>query len=324
MFRHDARRLELIPFQENTNVSIPLPRDRLIKKIELYLSGTVTSVDPGAGTPGVAVEDPVAKLMPIIEVIGDGVAVLFRNDGQGLYYRNYLRYGCPPQTTAPGPAAGDHEINIVLTINFQNDIGIRPADTYLLASAFRSLELIVHWGSLADMFDTTRDFTQTMPATDGIRPVIYETTQPRPVFMRFQDFTDRQVVATTAEFEIPLTIGDRIYQNFMWRSTDAEANKGQTRSDAIINYIDIVTGENFRHYQMIPYEQLRAINEKDFSLEAMPTGICDIYTLEDGRIPSGLNVNDVNTAKVVMDVTVGGVTPTWIRQYNDIITPIKG
>jgi hypothetical protein len=322
MFRHGARRLELIHFEENTAISIPLPRDRLIKKIELWLDGIIVSVDPGAGVAGTAREDAVSRIVPLIEVIGDGMVVLKRYDARGLYYLNYRDAGCPPFTLAPTTGAGNIPIQLCLTIQFQNNLGIRPADTFLLAPAFRSLNLVIHWGSLADMFSTDRTFTQTMTTAYGFRPVIYETTEPKPIMLRIEDYIDKEVTATRTDFPIDLTVGNRTYQNFMWMSTDAEATKGQTRSDAIINFINVVTGENFRHFQEIPWDQLQVINEKDFSFEAIPAGIGNLYLLEEGRVPSGLNVNDLNTAKVIMDVTVGAVTPTFIRQYNDIITPL--
>ena len=322
MFRHGARRLQLIPFEENTPRSIPLPRDRLIKKIELWFEATMVSVDPGAGTPGTALEDAVQRLIPLIEVIGDGIVAIKKFDARGLYYMNYRDAGCPPFTLAPTTGAGNIPLSLCLTINFRNNLGIRPADTFLLAPAFRSLELVIHWGDLADMFDDTRDFTQTIATAYGFRPVIYETTEPKPKYMRIEDYILKEVTATRPDFPIDLTVGNRIYQNFMWMSTDAEANKGQSRSDAIINYINVITGENFRHFQEIPYEQLQVINETDFSFEAIPAGIANLYLLEEGRIPSGLNVVNLNTAKVMMDVTVGAVTPTFIRQYNDIIVPL--
>ncbi len=322
MFRHGARRLELIHFEENTAISIPLPRDRLIKKIELWFDAIMVAVDPGAGTAGTALEDAVCRVIPLIEVIGDGMVILKRYDARGLFYMNYRDAGAPPFTLAPTTGAGNIPLSLCLTINFQNNLGIRPADTFLLAPAFRSLNLVIHWGSLANMFDDTRTFTQTIATAYGFRPVIYETTEPNPIMLRLEEYIDKEVTATRTDFPIDLTVGNRIYQNFMWMTTDAEANKGQTKEDGIINYINVVTGENFRHFQEIPWDQLQVINEKDFSFEAITAGIANLYLLEEGRMPSGLNVVDLNTAKVMLDVTIGDTTPTFIRQYNDIITPL--
>jgi hypothetical protein len=82
-----------------------------------------------------------------------------------------------------------------------------------------------------------------------------------------------------------------------------------------------VTGEKFNHFSNIPFIQLQNENKLAHHLETTPAGIAYLYLLEDGLVPSGLAVNDVNTAKLVADVTVGGGT-TMLRTYYDMITAL--
>lgn len=45
---HGKKRLELLPFEENTKRSIPLPRNRYIKEIDLYFTGQLVIAGGGS------------------------------------------------------------------------------------------------------------------------------------------------------------------------------------------------------------------------------------------------------------------------------------
>lgn len=322
-FRHGERRLELLHFEENTTISIPLPRDRLISRLNLeFLFSLVITGGSGAGDP---VEDAILRLVPRIEVIGDGLTVLYRMDARGAYYKGNFESGCPQYILNPtDDAAATYACGFNIDIFFTNNLGIRPVDTLLNAPAFRTLELSITWGEIDDMF-VNEDYTGAAISTAyGCRPIIYETTKPAPIFMRLQDYIEKEVTATTAEFYIDLPVGRRIYQAIMLRTLDA----GCKESDIIL-FTDIVTGEKFYHYQHIPFVQKQRANEKDFGLEAVIAGHNYFNLLEDavyrpaekGHVPSGLHVGDVNTAKILMDVVVGAGT-TLIRAYTDVLTQL--
>lgn len=316
IYRHGGRRLELIPFEENTVRSIKLPQERMIKRINLkFAANLVIAGGSGAGAPET---DAVSRLIRSIEVVGDGSTTLFRRDGRGLYFENLFEAGCPPYVLDPADdAAATYPIGINLDIWFANNIGIRPVDTLLAAPRFRTLELRINWGEIDDMFTAAADYTSaTISSAYGFRPVVYETTEPVDVpFIRFHDWIEKEVTATTNEFTIDLPVGNRIYQKAMIMTLDA-----LERESDIIDLTDVILGESFRPYQELPFVQMQQQGEKDFHLEAIPAGLEYLYMLEDGRIPSGLNVSLVNTAKFKHTVTVGAGT-TLIRTYLDYVMP---
>lgn len=314
--RGTGRRLALIPFEENTQKSVDLPRDRLIKSINLDFSATL--VLAAGTTSGTISEDAVLLIMPKIEVIGDGVRVLFRKDAQALYWENTLEAGATGVLTNPTTGdAGSETIACNFTINFQNNLGIIPADTYLPAHMFRTLQLIIDWGELDDMFSGANDRTKTIATSFGVRPVVYETNQPAPNKIRIQDFIEKEIASTQSDFSVDLLAEvNRVYQKFLFKTLDAGV-----RDNDVINTIDLITGEEFYHQQKIPYDQLRNQNKTDLHLETMPAGFAYLYLLEDQRFVSGLNVSDVKSAKLSLDVTVGGGT-TMLRVYTDMIVPL--
>lgn len=321
MFRHGKRKLELIPFEANTTRSISLPRDRLIKDIWLKLHCVATVAGASAGA---VLEDAVERLVQEVSVVGDGVTTLFRMDGRALRVKNTIELGCPPLNTDPTAATnGTYNVYLLLWIPFGNNMGIRAADTFLLAPAYRTLELRIKWGDPTDMFDAAFNGTCTIPLSSGITPVIEETTEPTPVFLRIQDFTEKIITASQSDFEVDLPVGAKLFQDLMIRTLDADL-----RDDAILNYINLETGDSYFHLQNIPAAQLQYMNEAQFHLEAVESGYYYLYLLEDfgefrfdGRINSALQTFDVNTFKEKLDVTVGAGT-TKLRTYWDYVTKL--
>lgn len=321
MFRHGWRRLPLISFEADTDKSIKLPRDRMIKCINLEFDAV--DVISGGLASGVVLDDAVQRLIKQIEVVGNGSVTLFRMAGRDLHFKNHNEYGTLPSITQP--ASGDeasHTLMANLMIDFGNNIGVRPPDTNLPAMLFKSLELIIDWANPVDMFDTDHDRDNAIADSYGIRPVIFETNEPIPNSMRIQDFRDDIVSATQPEFVLDFTVGDRIYQVFMLRTTHTPTKKNYVRNNAIVNFIDLTTDSKTYHLKTIPFDQQQHINKLLSSYETVNAGIIYLYLLEDGRIISGLNTFDTNTCKMVLDVTVGtGVTA--IRTIYDYICPIQ-
>jgi len=311
MFRHGARRLDLIPYESGATKTIDLPRDRLIKKINLQFDATL--VLSGGTTSGTVNEDATAKLISKIEVLADGVTTLRRFDGQGLYHRNWLENGCAAIQSVPASGdSGNHTLSLNLDINFDNNIGLKPSDTFLLASAYRTLVLAVTWADPSVMFSTANDRTKSISNAFGIRPIIYETTQPSPILMRFVDYIDKNVSASAAEFPIDIPIGNRIYQAFIFKSTEA-----LVLSSAIINYFNLISGDKNIHYANLPDQQVLNMNKKQFSLENAKVGFYYLPMMENGRFVSGFSTVDINSAKWNLDVTAGAASV--IRTYIDYV-----
>lgn len=331
-FRHSKRRLELVPFEASTSRSIKIPRDRFIKHIDLLFRATVT-VTGGSGA-GLIDEDAALKLCPLIEVRANGVTTLFRMSAQDLYFKNTFEFGTRPYVLDPtDDVAGDYEIGFFVRIDFRNNVGICPADTFLPAPLFKSLDLVVTWADpLTALFDSDADGTAAISSAYGIRPVIHETTQPRPNLVRLQDYIEKEVTATTTEFWLDLPPGDRIYQDVMFKTMDTNTKAGTVRENDIIRFINLITDEAFHHVQMLPWENHQAANKVQYSLEDLyeGAGLCYppvdgllyLYLLEDGRVKSGLNVFDVNTARFICDVVIGTATTT-VRLIHDSIMPLK-
>jgi hypothetical protein len=331
--RHTITRLDQIPYESATRRSIQLPRNRYIKAIDLWLTGSVTVGVGGAGT---VLEDAVQRLINRIQVNADGIKTIFNLNAQQLYNKNQREYGVGGSYLQPTAAvAATYPIELFLRIPFENNVGVMRPDTYLPANLFKSLDLIIDWAPLTAMFDT--DQAGACTTTDiTIRPVVYETTEPNPSLVRIQDSIETQIAATTTEFPVDLPLGNRVYQDFMFLTFVDVAKCGRTRSNLPINFINLVTDNNFRHIQTLPFIHHQASNKTVLGLEGFvpeyaagaedthvrKAGVLYLYMLEDGLVPSGLNVLDVNTARFILDVTLTGATSNRIHIVHDSVSPI--
>ena len=317
MFRHSMRPDELIAFEENTQKSIKLPRNRLIKKINLEFDPDV--VVTGGSASGTVTEDALLLTIPKIEVVGNGLTTLFRMDAQALYYKNYFEHRIPGMLTAPADGSETtNSLKLNLTIHFGNNIGRNYSDTFLPANLFKSLDLIVSWGELDDMWEGTYDRSAACASSFGVRPVVYESTQPRPKYIRIQDYIEDEITATRTDHKIDMD-SERLlwYQSLFFKTLDAGA-----RASDIINYITLETDNVVKHINRIPYDQLRNENESMHQIDALPAGLVYLYLMEEGLITSALDVSDTKKTRLELDVTVGAGT-TMLRVYQDKLMPIE-
>lgn len=311
MFRHGARVLPLIPFEENGRKSLDLPRDKLIKAISLNFEAVcVLAAGSASGTVN---QDSTMLIIPGIEIYGDGSVLLHRSTARLLYWYNQYVYGVAPTLAVPASGdAGNHTLSLPFLIDFQNNIGRCPQDTFLNAPAFRSLTLHIQWGALANMFSAANDRTKSIATTYGITPVIHETTEPVGCgVVRVIDYIRKQVTATTSSLEQELPIGNRIYQALMFQTLDTNV-----RESDIINNISLISNSNARHIDRLPFVHQQRVNKTKLGLETLQAGLAHFNLLEDGLITSGLAVHDVNSAKLLFDVTVGAGT-TYIDILHD-------
>jgi len=319
-FRHGGKTLELIPFEASGRRGIDLPRDRLIKQISLNFDADLVVTDPGAGVAGTVAQDSVLHLMPRIEVIGNGSIVLFRGDSRGLYFKNMFEYGTINTIVVPGAGtAATYPVDFEINIDFENNVGLVPGDSFLNAPAYTTLKLNILWAACAVCFDSDHTMVDTIAANFGVTPVIYESTEPVARLVRIQDVIEKEITATTANFPVDLPLGDRIYQDAMFMTTDVDTGVAVRESD-IVNYINLKTDDTFRHFDRIPWIHLERINKRDCSLEVQKDGLAYLKLLEQGRITSGLQVIDTNSARLNFDVTVG-TGETVLKVYTDAILP---
>jgi len=267
----------------------------------------------GGSASGAVLQDAVQRLVPEIRVIGNNVTQLYRRDARTAYHLNCLDYGTPFLQTDPasGDEQADTPINFIVAIDFQNNIGCVPQDSYLDATNFSSLDLLITFADPTVMFSAAFDRTATL--TGWMYSIVEQTTQPAPKVMRFQDFIAQEITATNPNFETPINIGNEIYQRFVLVTHDAGV-----RVNTILNSHNVISGEKYFHRQRIPrivdWDFQWDVHDVDTNFE----GVNPIFLTELGRINTGLMTSDVNSCKIITDVTVGAGT-TMLYTHTDLL-----
>lgn len=311
MQRHGGRPLEFIPFYANQRRTIEIPRDRLIKSMSLLFRADLVVVDPGAGAAGAVNQDSILRLAPMIEVIADGTIVITRTSARMLWWKNCLENEVPGINTPPAAgAAATYPIIFEVQIPWENNIGMKWSDTYLPAPAFRSLHLNVTWGDPDWCFNAAHTMTDTIAPTGGFCPIIYETVEPAPTYIRTLEETTRTSPGAAVDFYMDFAApNEKTVQDVLVMSTAAAAPV-DLRVNTIINFLTLRSG-TVRHFDRLLGLHLQAINCREMRIgaaqSALALGLYYLKCLEDGMVTSGYNLADTNTARLEMDVNAVGV-----------------
>ena len=291
-----------------------LPQDRMIKRLILKFIWDITIA--GGTDSGVVNQDSVLRLIPEVKVIGDNVASFYRKHARMAYHLNKHDYGAPPwiAVCASGDEQANTEIGFMMVIDFQNNLGVVPQDSYLDATALKTLDMLITFADPTVMFSAA--FDRTITVNSGwLYTIVEQTTQPAPRLIRFQDYIQQEITATMANFETKLNIGSEIYQRLSLYMTDA----GVRESD-IVNLTSLISGDKYHHRQVIRFPMDLLAQNLFASVETanIAAGILPMPLTELGRMNTGLITSDVNSAKLVHDVTVGAGT-TMLETHTDLL-----
>ena len=310
-FRQSLRMLPDIDFSANGQPSVDIPRDRLIKAIVLRIKGQVDT----SSTPASAVEDNPVSLIKSIQVIGDGSQVLYSLSGIDAYYLTQFKYGVVPTITAvPDAVAGARELSALIVIPFEAIGGRVPADSYLDSTVFKSLQLKLTFGTLADLHDAT--ISETSGEDITVEVMVEETTVPEPNFLSKWYTLQRTISASNANFDIDFPLGN-FFKTIMIRAMEGTAPGA--RSNSPFTSVSLISSGSVNHVQALPIlimKERLALNQA----LADTTGIYYYEFPEDGLLASMLNGSDTNDLKLRV-ASVAGTNTILHVTLNELIPP---
>jgi len=310
MFRQSKRMIPDMYYSANAIIAEDIPRDRLIKNIVLHLYGEIKTVGGDA-----AQADNPMSLISRIEVIADGSLVLYSLTGIDAYYLTQHLYGAAPLLNAvANTAADDQYIDCLIIIPFHAYGARVPADTFLDATAFKSLQIKIHWGDIANLHNGT----VTEETDIRIRPEINETVKPEPNFLSKWYTLEKNVTATDAQFDVDLPLSN-FYRAFMFRQLD-----DSVRVNTVVNRVNLISSGSVFHIQNV-FDSLLRNEHALYQLLASTDGVTfvDWIGLEDGIMKSVLSANDTNDLKLRFDVTKSQNDCKLYVVVNEIIPPIS-
>lgn len=293
--------------------TIVLPRDYAYVDILIELYCVVTRT--AGTTDGIVRDNAPAQLLRQIEIRANGRDVIKSLDFEGLVRLTQLRYG----------TAGNHTILVGTAtttcyiygiLSFAMWRSVKPFDTLFNAKPLTTLEAILTYGAITDMFTTTYDSTYAISGLvylssreavglkdDAILPVNKEAAQ------------EATISASQTDFPLQLNYA----KDLAYRAIVLRAKVDNVLSNAVINNVQLKSGGVI--FVNINSRRLRARNKYIYGVETMPTGYYAIDFSEDGRLGDSLDTSGLSSLTLILDVTQSGTTDKVKVYTTEIIIP---
>lgn len=318
MLRKIYSPFERIEYVENSDVTVDIPRGKLLRGILLKVRG---ALDVAAGVAATAIEDNPWSIVKRIQVVVDGSQIVKDLDAIGYRWWNTC-FDFKGSDTFEFDDITDAEIAGLGVLPFYCFIWIPfvmpgtrvPIDTLFDTRLSDTLQLRISWGDIEDI--ATADANITWDTEPWIDPVSVETTQPsNRIFSLLKEFfIEKSVDAVATEFPIDIPRGNWSYRAFMMR----ELEDG-VRSDGILNNVSLVSQQSFFAMSRLPAAHLRALGDIEEMATNQPTGIHIVETIEDGMLSSSTPTGALTDYRFKLDVNVPGADNRILMYCRQVI-----
>jgi len=255
------RTLGTLPYSANQTVTLTLPREYVMSKLLLELTGSMVITSAATDHN----ESP-QSLMRRIDIVKDGLAPITWDGGSLAAYNHFMSGVVPAITALPGTVVATGAFRCFLNLPFESQRTGEPWRTLLPSNRANTLELKVTWGSGTNLI--SGGVTSGLAATLN---VLSEELMNRPEAIapdgRFDEMIVSKVVrlfaSATSTAQVPLP------KQFPCRGLLIRAattgNDGRDLSDTVINTIKLTERLTLDSFVMT-WDQLRQQNELDYSL----------------------------------------------------------
>lgn len=327
------REIGSIAYAQNQTRTLPLPRNYAYRCLDLIL---IANISRTASASGGCKDSAPAQLVKNIVVRANGRDVIKNYDMETLHRLNQMRHHTRPFIDADALqgyaaiAADTNTYQVAARIEFEMWDAIRPIDTLLDSAGLATLELIVTWGTGADimndLYNSGAGVVTVASAMLYVASVESVGVPPDTAFMTNKEYMMRsQVTATSNRHQIILPVSN-LYRSIVLKthSDGDQCNAILPWSIANQNAITIKSGTEVFKYRMAGF--LQACNRLDYMME-VPEIMGDVaaaishalqerclegyYILEfvkDGRLTECLDTSNLSSLILELDVVSVSVT----------------
>ncbi|GAI25473.1 unnamed protein product, partial [marine sediment metagenome] len=226
------REIGSVAYAENQTRTLPLPRNYAYRCLDLIL---VAKLSREIGSAGTSKDSAPAQLIKNIVIRANGRDVIKNYDMETLHRLNQIRHHTRPFINADAWAlavtsAVDNEVlQVSARIDFEMWDAIRPIDTLLDSAGLATLELIVTWGTGADLMDNnwSGEAITVHSATLYVASVESVGVPVGTTFMTNKEYVIRsQVTATSNRHQIFLPVSN-LYRSIVLK-THSDGNQVNT------------------------------------------------------------------------------------------------
>ncbi|WP_331773813.1 hypothetical protein [Sulfurospirillum sp. 1612] len=309
MARTFKRKEGSLSFTASTQTRLQLSRNYHVESYLVKIKVTHTN-----GASPKFYNEGVLSLINGIQLVGNGNENIKQIPGNKLYIDAILSNGKQGKTVLDTTASTSGLVSYVWAkINLSMPNSVRPWDTILNTGVFQSLDLIVDWGSSANMGE---DITITAADMTVYSNQLIGYTRGKGEVIKYYEETalKEEVTSTNSEFTITLPI------NKLYRSLVVAATVDNIRSGNVIKGLKVKSGTTV----IVDWdsEALNEFNKEHFRIEGDQdfTGIYVIDFAERGRLSDVLNTltGGFNTLELVLDVEKQSGS-NFVQVYSDTV-----
>jgi len=324
------REVGSIDFAENQTRTLQLPRNYAYRSLQLMLKATITrAAGASAGAPK---DCAPAQLVKNIMIRANGRDVIKNYDFETLHRMCEVRHHTRPHIYAHnlhgyGELSEDAS-RVHAWIDFAMWDAIRPIDSLLDSAGLATLELIITWGSGADIMNDAFDGTITVDAATLYVSSTEAVGVPAGTkFMTNKEYMIRsQISAASAKHQINLPVSN-LYRSFVLK-THSDGNQVDTifphpntiiiqaGTEVFKNRIaHILQADNRLEKELQIPERIGSGAALDHSLqELVQEGYYLLEFVKDGRLTESLDTSRLSSLDLILDVAHPG-TDDFVDVY---------
>jgi len=327
-----TRDIGTITYAASQQRTLQLPRAYAYRALSLKLVASITVTETTAGT----VKDSApAQLVSNIVVRANGRDVIKNYSLASIHRFNQFQRGVRPYISgfANTTAASAATYYVHGIIPFEMYRAIKPIDTLMDSAGMATLEMIVTWGTGADIFGGAYGGTVTVNSA-----YLYVSSFEAigvPSGTQFITHKEYEIVSTitaaSTKHQINLPVSN-LYRGFLIKTVSDDANV-----DTILNNVQIKSGtevyinKNAFHLQMdnradyameCPVSTAGALGGADYANRLL-TGFYFVDFVRDGRLTEALNTGQLSSLEMVLDVNHPGTTDVLTIVPVELVLPPK-
>lgn len=261
MGKKRIRTVGALTYAANLTDSIDLPREYVMSKLLLELTGTM--VITSAAT---AINENPQGLLRRIDILRDGLAPISWDGGALMAYNHFMSGVVPPLVALPATVVATGSFQAYLPLCFESQRTGQPWKTFLPSNRANTLQLRVTWGSGTNL--ASGGVTSGLAANLN---VLSEELMNRPEAIAPEGKFSNLIVSKAVKTFATATSAGKVqlpkeypYRGILIRAATT-GNDGRDLSDAVINSLKLrerLTLDSFE----CTWNQLRQQNQLDYSL----------------------------------------------------------
>lgn len=314
-FRSVKSRVGQIAFNSGNVSTLELPRSFLYKNLFLRLEGAIQVAV--ANSTLISDEQPL-ELIRQVQILADGRKLFVSASGRQLYRLAQIQRGVEPvRIGANSGNIATYAFRAFIPIDFEAARMQMPADSYLDPRPYEKVELRILWGTTADLI-SGGGATVTFSTAPTIDVTLVHTTKGVDIarFNRLHLADDIPVLQTSQSLTSRIPRSGILAGTLL---TALQGTGGRFLGDAVVNFASVRSDNSFLHFDRVDWDDLLFMTQADYQAQSRisptltafgatvgqnpPIGHAMLDYTEDGMLSSAINVMDLNTLDLVLDVT---------------------